>query len=144
MPGLNQLNGELVKLLEIIRGVIFPSSQVESEPAHVFLDRIDVLDIFLARIGIVESQIALAAELGGQAEIETDRFGVTDVKITVGLRRKTRMDPALIFALLEILDDDVANKMRRRRLGRPAVLLCCLRLLSFPRPILLYHRWIIA
>jgi hypothetical protein len=43
---------------------------VETQPAHVFLDRLDVLGIFLGRIGVVEAQVAQAAEIRGDAEVE--------------------------------------------------------------------------
>jgi hypothetical protein len=91
---------------------------LEAKPIHVVFDRIDVLDIFLARIGVVETQIAPAAELGGEAKIEANRLGVADVQIAIRLRRKPSVDSALIFALLEILSDNVAYEMRRRRLSR--------------------------
>jgi hypothetical protein len=40
------------------------------------------------------------------------------VQIAIRLRRKPSVDSALIFALLEILSDNVAYEMRRRRLSR--------------------------
>ena len=36
---------------------------VEAEPADVFLDRLDVLLLFLDRVGVVEAQVAAPAEL---------------------------------------------------------------------------------
>ena len=65
---------------------------VEAEPMHVGLDRVDIFLLFLGRIGIVEAQIALAAEFLGDAEIQADRFGVADMEIAVRLRRKARDD----------------------------------------------------
>ena len=67
LAGFDQLHRPLVELVEIVGGVeeaVFP---VEAQPAHVFHDGIDVLGLFLARIGVVEAQIALAAEFGAPA-----------------------------------------------------------------------------
>src|ERR1700730_6028681 len=64
-------------------------SPLEAEPAHVTLDGIDIFLLFFYRIGVVEAQMATAAIFPGDPEIERDRFGVTNVKIAVGLRRET-------------------------------------------------------
>ena len=53
-----------VHLLEVVRGVEQPVVPVEAEPADVLLDRVHVLDVFLRRVGVVEPQVAQAAELG--------------------------------------------------------------------------------
>ena len=87
----NQLLGVLVHLLEVIRGVEHPLAPVESEPAHVLLNRVHVLDVFLRRVGVVEAQVAEPAEFLGDAEVQADRLGVADVQIAVRLRRKARV-----------------------------------------------------
>ncbi len=72
---------------------------VEAEPAHVLLDRLDVLELLLDRVGVVEAQVAAAAELGGDPEVEADRLGVADVEIAVGLGRKAGDDPSCVSEL---------------------------------------------
>ena len=58
-----------------------------------------VLDVLLDRIGVVEAQMAGAAVLGGEPEIEADRLGVTDMQSTVGLRWKASdHSPAVLCA----------------------------------------------
>ncbi len=57
----DQLLGILVELLEVVRRVVLAVVPVEAEPADVVLDRVDVLDVFLDRIGVVEAQVAGAA-----------------------------------------------------------------------------------
>ena len=42
------------------------------EPFHVLGDGIDLLDVFLGRVGVVHAQVALAVELAGDAEVEAD------------------------------------------------------------------------
>jgi hypothetical protein len=45
---------------------------MEAEPAHIFFDRFDVFDIFLAGIRIIETEIAQTAEFRGKPEVEAD------------------------------------------------------------------------
>ncbi len=110
----NQLFGELIELLVIIRRVVFALVPVKSQPLHVVLDRIDVLDVFLDGIGVVEAEVAVAAEFAGDAEVEADRLGVADVQVAVRLRRKTRDDLAAVLAGGYVGGDDLANEVRRR------------------------------
>ena len=88
LAGADQVLGPVVELLEIVRGVVEVLAPVEAEPAHVALDRVDVLLLLLGRVGVVEAQVAAAAELLRDAEIEADRLGVADMQIAVRLGRK--------------------------------------------------------
>ena len=63
LAGADQMLGPVVELLEIVRGVIEMLAPIEAEPAHVALDGVDVFLLFLGRIGVVEAQMAAAAEL---------------------------------------------------------------------------------
>ena len=63
LAGLDQLDGPIVKLVEVIGRVEEAVVPIEAQPADVLHDGIDVLGFFLRRIGVVETQIALAAEL---------------------------------------------------------------------------------
>jgi hypothetical protein len=85
---------------------------VEAEPAHVLLDRLDVLPLFLDRIGVVEAQVAVAAELLCHPEIEADRLGMADVEIAVRLGREAR-DHSIVPAGRQIGADDVAYEIPR-------------------------------
>ena len=90
----DQLQGKFVKLVEIIRGVELAFFPVKSQPVDVFFDRIDVFDIFFDRVGVVEAQVALAAEFTGDAEIDGDRFSMTDVQIAIRLGWEAGCDMA--------------------------------------------------
>ena len=85
---------------------------VVAEPAHVGLDRVDVLLLFLDRVRVVEAQVAVAAELRGDAEAERDRLGVTDVQIAVRLGRKARDDLGVLSGG-DVGGDDLANEVRQ-------------------------------
>jgi hypothetical protein len=91
----DQRFGELVKLVEIIGGVEVFLAPVEAEPLHAILDRVDILLLLLLGVGVIEAQVAVAAVLGGDAEIEADRLDVTEVQIAVRLGRKARADPRI-------------------------------------------------
>lgn len=65
---------------------------VKPQPFDVLLYGIDELDIFLAGVRIIETQVAHRSLLGvflRYTEIRADGFGVSDVKVAVRLRRKT-------------------------------------------------------
>ena len=78
------------------------SGACQSKPSqlHRVEDRVDVLLLFLLRVGVVEAQVADAAVVLRQAEVQADALGVADVQVAVGLGRKAGADP--------------------RRVGRPA------------------------
>src|SRR4029079_6750636 len=61
---------------------------VEAEPADVGLDRVEVLLLLLDRGRVVEPEVAPAAELGRDPEVQADRLGMADVEVAVGLGRE--------------------------------------------------------
>jgi hypothetical protein len=79
---------------------------------HVSHDRLDIFGFFLYRIGIVHADVANAGELARDPEVEANRFRVADMKVTIGLRRKTSAD-LFVFARAEVVRDDLANEIRR-------------------------------
>ena len=87
-PFFNELFRQLIKAGKIIRSVehIVP---FKAQPGDVFFDGIDIFHIFFAGVGIIKTQVAYAVVLFGHAEIHADGFGVTQMEIAVGLRRKT-------------------------------------------------------
>ena len=111
----DELLGPLIELLEIVGRVIEVLAPVEAEPADVALDLVDVLLRFLDRVRVVEAEIAVPAELLRDAEVDADRLGVADVQAAVRLRRKPRDDRAPVFAGHDVLRDDFANEIARRR-----------------------------
>jgi hypothetical protein len=68
------------------------SVPAEAEPVHRVDDRIDVLLLFLLGIGVVEAQVAHAAEIACQPEVEADALRVADVQVPVRLGWKARAD----------------------------------------------------
>ena len=113
----HELDCVFVEFVEIIRRVERRAAEVlvgpaVDQPMHVGHDRIDVFGFLLCRVGVVHANVADAAELVRDSEVEADRFRVADVQITVRLGRKTGAD-LFVFSRANILRDDVANKVRR-------------------------------
>ena len=118
LAGADQVLGPVVELLEIVGGVIEVLAPVEAEPAHVALDGVDVFLLLLGRVGVVEAQVAAAAELLRHAEIEADRLGVADMQIAVRLRREAGDDRAVPLRVqigLDDVADEIAPRFRCRR-----------------------------
>ena len=88
LAGPDEVDGPLVELLEVVGGEVQVLAPVEAQPAHVRLDGVDVLLLLLGGVRVVEAQVAAAAELPGDAEVEADRLGVADVEVAVRLRGK--------------------------------------------------------
>ena len=112
LAGLDQVDGPVVELVEVVGGVVEMLAPVEAEPADVFLDRVDVLLLFLDRVGVVEAQVAAPAELLGDPEVERDRLGVADVEVSVRLGREAGhdlRDPALAHVGGDDLADEIAS-----------------------------------
>ena len=63
LAGPDQVDRPVVELLEVVRREVEVLAPVEAEPAHVGLDGVDVLLLLLDRVGVVEAQVAAAAEL---------------------------------------------------------------------------------
>src|SRR5262249_365412 len=90
-----------------------------TQPFDIGHDGVDVLLLLLLRVGVVEAEVALAAALLGQPEVQADRLGVADVQVAVGLGREAGLD-AVAEALaalgaLDVLLDEVLRTGRWRR-----------------------------
>ena len=117
--GLNQLFGKGVQGVEVVGGVVKMRPPVEAQPAHILLNGLDILDVLPGRVGVVKAQMADAAGIfGGDAEVQADGFGVADVQVAVGFRRKAGNDAAAILVGLQVGLNDAADKVdARSRVG---------------------------
>ena len=112
---LDELLGDLVELLEVVRREVEAVAPVEAEPAHVVLDR-------LGRtrrppsLGFVSSKRRLHAAPGiacGDAEVEADALGVADVQVAVRLGRKARHHLAAVLARRDVRLDELEDEVRQ-------------------------------
>ena len=106
----DQVDGPVVELLEVVRRMVEVLAPVEAEPADIALDRVDVLLLLLDRVRVIEAEVAAAAEIASDAEVEADRLGVADVQVAVRLRRKAGDDRRMAPAA-NIRGDDLANEV---------------------------------
>src|SRR4030095_15426449 len=100
----------LIKLAKIIRGKM-KAIPVVAEPLYVFLNGVDILDLFFFRVGVVKAEVGLATEFVGEAEIQANSLGVPNMEIAIGLGRKTSLYPSREFISLQILADNIANEI---------------------------------
>jgi hypothetical protein len=56
---------------------------------------VNELVVFLARIGIIESKVGLAAVLLGNSEVKSDRLSMSDVQVAIRLWWESSKDSAL-------------------------------------------------
>ena len=106
---LDELLGPFVELVEIV-GSVALLRPLEAQPFDVFLDGIDILHVFLGRIGVVVAEIRLAAVFLGKAEIDTQALGMAQMKIAVGLRREAG-DDAVVFSGREVRLDNLFEEI---------------------------------
>ena len=108
----DKLLGVLVQLLKIVGGVVEVLAPVETEPADVGQNGLDVLDILACGVGVVEAHVAPGArKLLADSEIKADGLGVADVQITVGFGRKAGDDAAIVGAGRLIVGDDAPDEV---------------------------------
>ena len=96
MPRFDQGFSQLVtplkvvaRVIEVALGACIPS---KTEPAYGLKNAVDILLVFLDRIGVVKTHVAAPVVIERQAKVQTDGFGVPDVQITIGFGRKTGPD----------------------------------------------------
>ena len=108
----HELLRPLVEAGEVVGGVVLVPVPVEPEPADVRLDGVDVLLLFLGRVGVVHPQVAAALVVAGDAEVQADGLGVTDVEVPVRLGREAG-DHFRMLCRGEILVDDLPDEVAR-------------------------------
>jgi len=103
--------GELEGLLEVVGGIVEAVFPVEAKPPHILHDGIDVLLVLLGWVGVVETQVAHALVIGGNAEVQADRLGVPDMQVAVGFRGEAGVHTAFVLPGPHVLVDDGADEV---------------------------------
>ena len=106
----DQLYGSFIHLIKIIGGEEKAVLIIRAEPFDVILDRFDKFTLFLGRVRVIETQVELAVVFLRQAVIEQNRLRVSDMQITVRLRRETGHN-LLCPSLLEISVNNLFDKI---------------------------------
>ena len=85
---------EVVARVEQVRAAAVRATDVpiKAQPPHHLDDGVDKLLLFLLGVGVVKAQVADAAVLSRQAEVQADALGVAHVQVAIGLGRKACSD----------------------------------------------------
>lgn len=81
----DELHGELVELLKVVAG-IGNLPRFKPEPSDTLEDGLKEAAFFRFRVGVVESEIAVAAVVLGVSEINHDRFHVAYASVAPFIR----------------------------------------------------------
>ena len=76
---LDKADGQIVKLGEIITGIVLTVAPVKAEPVYVLTNRVHILHILLHGVGIIKTQVASAAEFFSHTEIHAYCLGMADM-----------------------------------------------------------------
>ena len=78
--------------VEVAAGLVEVVAPAPAQPLDHVLDGVDVLLLFLLGVGVVKAQMAGAAVVTRQAEVQADALGVADVQVAIGLGREAGAD----------------------------------------------------
>ena len=110
LTGFDETDSQIVELLEIIGG-IEDLTPLETQPRDVALDGLYIFRILFGRVRIVKTQVANAVVFLRDAEIHADSLHVTDVQVTVRLRRETRLYTTVIHSFCQVFLYNLLNKI---------------------------------
>ena len=114
---LDEVDGAIVEVFEVVRGEVEVVAPVKAEPFHVGFDGLDVFGFLFFWIGIVKAEMAFrTGVLASDAEVEADGFRVPDVQVAVRLRRETG-DGGFVFSGREIGGDDFPDEVEFCSIG---------------------------
>ncbi len=107
----DQSHCKIIQLLEIVRRIKFVFSPVKPEPVDIPFHRADVLHVLGFGISIVKAKVTPTFVFRRKGEIETNRLGVSNMRVAVRLRWEARDDVATYATFLQIIIDDLLNKV---------------------------------
>ena len=82
---------------------------VEAKPADIFLNGVDIFLFFLGWVGVVKAQMTLAAKVFSDTEIQTNRFGVANMQISIWFRREALSSSVVSALSTGVLDGLIAT-----------------------------------
>jgi hypothetical protein len=115
-PFADQVLRKRVHSIEVVRREVEVLPPVEPEPRDRVDRGLDVDHVFGLGIRVVEAQVAAPPRLRGDAEVENDRGGVTDVEVAVRLGREARHDGS-VTPEAKILRHDAADEVLADAVG---------------------------
>ena len=110
---LDQMHGAVIVKVKDVGSPVQVLAPVKAEPADVFLNGVDELNILLAGVGVIETQVADRPEVGvllRQSEVQANGLGVADVQIPVRFRGEAR-DGDSAVSLCQVLGHHLADEV---------------------------------
>ena len=107
----NQLFGEVIDGIEVIRGVTDVTAPGVAQPLYILLDGINVLLGFLLGVGIIKTQVALTTKSLGNTKVQANGLGMPNVQVAIRLWREPRHYLAGVFAFGNRVFDQALNKV---------------------------------
>ena len=62
----------------------------KTQPLHCIQNRVHILGVFFFWIGVIKAHVTHAVLVLCKTKIDANAFGMTNVQVAVGLRRKAR------------------------------------------------------
>ena len=107
MTRFNQTFSGRIHEVKVIASLVLVQCAVgfprKTEPMHGIQNGIDVFGIFFFWIGVVKAQMANAAIVTCQSEIDADAFGMSYVQVAVGLWGETGTNFCLVWAAFGLM-----------------------------------------
>jgi hypothetical protein len=101
-------------LFKIIGGIKKTAPPVEPQPVDIIDNRFYIFEGLTSGVGVIHAKIARTVVLGCDTEIETHRLGVANVEVPIRFRWKTSGDTTSMLVCLEIVIDNLTNKISWR------------------------------
>ena len=106
----DQVNSPLVERIEVAGGITNLATPLETKPFHIILNAVDVLLLFLFRIGVVKTQDYIGRRTFRQGQ-SSDRWMLRAPHAeSIRLRRETGMDRSY-YTFGQIFLDDLFQKV---------------------------------
>ncbi len=106
----DETDSEVIELLEIIGG-IENMSPFETKPTNIALDGLYVFGILLGRVRVVKTEVTNTVVFLGNTEVHTYRLDVSDMQVSVRLRRETRLNTSTVHSLCKVFLYYLLNKI---------------------------------
>ena len=109
-PILNQPDCKIPQLLEVITCII-DICPLKTQPLDISFDALNIFSILFHWIGIVEAQVTSPSISLCNTEVDSNSFGMANVKVSIRLWRETRLNAVAIFTLSQVFLNHLLYKV---------------------------------
>ena len=123
--------GKVPEVLEIVAGIAY-LAPFEAQPLDVALYGFYIFCIFFLGIRVVHAEVAHAAELLGNAEVNSNGLGMSYVQVSVRFRRKACLQSSAVLSFFQVLDYNLLDEVQAFLFCRCGVRCCHVRYVFAP------------